>query len=120
MIEQKRAMKQMSEDPILQIVNVLVTQIVKDKIPSKQNQDLLVHWAFQLTRQVEIFGSHLKGPQKLRVVQCALLELVNQKAELFVDTLPQDFIHEMIPIIVSGAIGLTKNWAPMKSFCCSL
>jgi hypothetical protein len=109
-------MKQMS-DPILQLVQVVVKPLLAEK-PGKENQDLLVEWAFHLVKQVELLGSHLKGPQKLRVVQCALLELVNQKAELFVDILPQDFIHEMVPTIVAGAVSLAKHWVPAQSLCC--
>lgn len=112
-----------ANDPILQVAKVLVKDILSKQLPSKENQDLLIHWAFQLVQLVELVGTHLKGPQKLRAVQCALLELVDQKSELFLNTLPQDFIHDMVPVIVGGAIGLAKQWAPAKNIlqlCCSM
>lgn len=106
------------EDVILNIAKSLVGSIkVKEGL---SNQDLLVDLTFQLIQQVEIAGHHLRGPQKMKAVQCALLELVEQHKHRFVDTLPTDFIHEMVPLMVTQAVKLANGWSSSKKICCVL
>lgn len=89
------------------IVKMLVPKIQLDT--SKTDQALLVHLTFQLIQLVE--ATNLKGPQKLKAVQCAMLELVEQNKQLFVQSLPNDFIHEMVPLMVNQAVKLAKTWS---------